>query len=194
MSARYHVDEVHAARVAQTALALLEQVADAWSLDREEGARLLGWAASMHEIGLVLAHRGHHKHGAYILANSNMAGFSREDQERLAALVRSHRRRLDAVVFEAFPSPLREQIFRLSILLRLAVRLHRARTSTPLPAFRLRAEVGGTDGSSGDALTIELPEEWLADQPLTRADLLDEAEVLGLSGFRLTLAPLPPAP
>jgi len=183
MGQRYHVDEVHANRVGATALRLLDQVATAWSLDREEGARLLGWAASLHEIGLALAHRGYHKHGAYLLANSNMPGFSREEQERLAALVRGHRRRLDPLTFEAFPPAMRTELLRLCVLLRIAVRLHRSRSTKALPPIALSAQ--------DETLRLLVEEPWLERHPLTRADLVDEAEVLELSGFHLQVAARP---
>ena len=48
----------------------------------------------MHEIGIPVAYSGYHKHSAYIISNADMPGFSREEQERLAALVLSHRRSL----------------------------------------------------------------------------------------------------
>ena len=54
----------------------------------------LRWAAWLHEIGLDVAHNGYHRHGAYLLDNADMPGFAREEQQLLARLVGSHRRKL----------------------------------------------------------------------------------------------------
>jgi len=37
---------------------------------------------------------GYHRHGAYLLENADMPGFAREEQQLLARLVGSHRRKL----------------------------------------------------------------------------------------------------
>ena len=55
---------------------------------------VLRWAARLHEIGLDVAHSGYHRHGAYLLANADMPGFPREEQQLLAVMVGSHRRKL----------------------------------------------------------------------------------------------------
>lgn len=177
LSERYHVDEEQAARIEATALACLAQVADDWKIDREEGRQLLSWAAKMHEIGLAIAYSGYHKHGAYILTHSILPGFSRDEQARLAAIVRGHRRRVPEEVFTAFPAGWREEVWRLCLLLRISVRLNRMRSSDALPSPLLRAKA--------DALAIEFPEGWLEAHPLTRADLEEEAGQLAAGGVRL---------
>ena len=63
---------------------------------------MLDWAARLHEIGLVVSHGSFHKHGAYLLANADMPGFTRQQQAILASLVRVHRRKFtDAEVQKA---------------------------------------------------------------------------------------------
>jgi exopolyphosphatase/guanosine-5'-triphosphate,3'-diphosphate pyrophosphatase len=182
LSERYHVDAGQAGRVERTALRCLEEVADGWGLERESCEQLLSWAARMHEIGLALSHSGYHKHGGYILENSDMPGFSRQDQLRLAALVRAHRRRLARSAFEGFAPAAAEALLRLSALLRIAVRLHRTRSTRPLPAFRLAARP--------DGLELSLPAAWLERHPLSRADLDEEDALLAESGIRLSVVAL----
>jgi len=180
LSERYHVDEQQASRVEEVALHCLEDVAESWSLDTESSSRLLGWAARMHEIGLALAYAGYHKHGAYILQNSALPGFSRDDQLQLAVIVRGHRRKLSDDVFAPFTNSLRERVFRLCVLLRIAVRLCRARGSGALPSFGLRAE--------RDRVEISFEPGWLESHPMTRADLEDEAVLLGQSGIEFAVS------
>jgi exopolyphosphatase/guanosine-5'-triphosphate,3'-diphosphate pyrophosphatase len=178
LSERYHVDADQAERVERTALRCLEQVADAWKLEREGAAQLLSWAARMHEVGLALSHSGYHKHGGYILEHSDMPGFSRQDQLILAALVRGHRRRLAGDTLDQAAME-RGDLLRLCVLLRLAVRLHRTRSPRALPAFRLKA--------GPERLELRFPASWLEKHPLTSADLEEEDALLADCGVRLSI-------
>ena len=47
-------------------------------------AALLKWAAMLHEVGLNINHSGMHRHSAYILQNSDLPGFNREQQTMMA--------------------------------------------------------------------------------------------------------------
>lgn len=177
MAERHHVDRVQADRVEATALECFSQSAQALEIEGEENQRRLAWAARLSEIGLAVAYSGHHKHGAYLIANSDMPGFSREDQEWLAALVRVHRRKLSRDLLVALPAAEREIALRLVLLLRLSVRLHHARSARPLPAFRLAASNG--------RLELTFPDGWLDSNALVAADLAEEAELLAAAGWEL---------
>jgi len=179
LSERYSVDVEQARRVERTALQCLGQVADAWKIDRERAEQLLSWAAHMHEIGLSLSYNGHHRHGAYILANSTLPGFSRQEQARLAAIVLGHRRKLSLATFDELPAEWRETVLHLCLLLRIAVRLNRSRRSAVTPQFELRALKNG--------LEIDFPGEWLERHPLTNADLEEEGRLLRGAGLVLQI-------
>lgn len=133
---RYHVDEVHARRVATTAKQLFDQVALALQLDKEY-ENLLHRAACLHEVGLAISHSGYHRHGAYILQYSDIAGFSHNDQTRLATLVGQHRRRLKPELKESILSTGSWSLLYVCLLLRLAVLLHRDRSEQVLDRIRL---------------------------------------------------------
>jgi exopolyphosphatase/guanosine-5'-triphosphate,3'-diphosphate pyrophosphatase len=169
LAERYGVDQAQAGRVGDTATVLLEQVATEWQLDAN-AHDLLNWCAHVHEIGLAIAHSQHHVHGAYIMANSDLAGFSRQEQQLLATIVRSHRRRPDSEALRNLPARMQPSVQRLTALLRLAVLLHRARGDQALPDLRLTA--------SGHQLALELPRAWLEQHPLTRIDLEQERDYL----------------
>ncbi len=83
LTVRYGIDENQGGRVEATAQRLLAQVAQAWQLDGDD-ARMLGWAARLHELGLMIAHSQYHVHGSYVLEHSDIAGFSRQEQQVLA--------------------------------------------------------------------------------------------------------------
>lgn len=177
LARRYENDEAQAQRVRDTALQLLAQVASTWALNEEDDAKLLRWAARLHEIGLCVAHSQYHKHGAYLVEQSDLAGFARHEQQLLAALIRGHRRKFPAAVFDKLPTSLRQRAIRLCVLLRLAVRLHRERSDRPLPDLQVRVSRRG--------LKLSFPEGWLQEHPLSRADLKEEVELLRAAGLRL---------
>ncbi len=180
MQARWRVDRSQARRVADTASALFAQVHTSWGLP-SIGGQLLSWAAGMHEIGLQIAYSGYHKHAAYVLEHGDLPGFSRPDQIMLAGLVGNHRRKPRMERFGPL-NPGRQTVgLRLSVLLRLAVRLHRSRAGF-VPAMP-RVELSGPD-----ALRLVFPEGWLAEHPLTLADLERERAYLAPVGIHLELA------
>ncbi len=177
-AARHRVDNEQAARVERTALRLFAEAESAWDLNGDGEARnMLAWAAQLHEVGLSVTYSGHHKHGAYLLRNSDMPGFSRHEQDVLAAIVHEHRRSVGASGFEPLPGAWRDRAVRLTLLLRLAVRLHRSRTARALPRIGLRF--------TPDRIELTFPAKWLDRHPLTRADLEEEAAEIRGAGYTL---------
>ena len=176
LATRYAVDRSQASRVRHAALALFDQVAGDWQLGATE-RDMLGWAADIHEVGLAIAHSLHHVHGAYIVAHSDLAGFGRQAQQALAAMIRSHRRKPDRASIMALPDRLRGPARRLTALLRLAALLERARSTEPLPPLALTA--------SEKQLLLELPQSWLDQHPLTRADLEQERDYFKILDLKL---------
>ena len=175
---RYHVDLDQAARVEEKALEAFDQVASAWKLDDGVWRDLLSWAAKVHEVGLDIAHYHYHKHGAYLIEHSDLAGFSREDQHMLALLVRGHRRNIPKERFAEFGED-GAKLIRLCVLLRFAILFHHIRGTQEMPQVQLKAD--------GDSLGVAFPSGWLENNPLTQADFALEAEWLARVGFTLTV-------
>ncbi|MCC2658342.1 MAG: Ppx/GppA family phosphatase [Panacagrimonas sp.] len=179
MAARYAVDVAHAETVRTTAIKLLRQAQGPWQLDPKLSAALLGWAATLHEIGLVIAHSQYHKHGEYILRHADLQGFSQTDQRLLAALVRLHRSKFAVTALDELPGSWVEPIQRLAILFRLAFLLHRSREPGLKPPVRLKVNRRSLDlGFTGN---------WLAKHPLTQADLAEEVGHLQAAQVRLRI-------
>jgi exopolyphosphatase/guanosine-5'-triphosphate,3'-diphosphate pyrophosphatase len=175
---RFRVDVAQAERVEKTALRFLEDAGAPDGLDVESARSLLAWAAWLHEIGLVVSYPGYHKHGAYLVANSDLPGFSRDDQALLASLVRGHRRKLRAEIFADLPPGRLEAARRLCVLLRLAVLFHRSRGGR-------RAEEPALEWKDS-SVRLAFPAGWSEKHPLTRADLEQEARFLADAGITLT--------
>ena len=172
---RYQVDGGQAQRVESTALRLLGQLCAADSPADENDLRFLRWAARLHEVGISIAHSGHHKHGAYILSLADMPGFSKPDQARLAQLVLGQRGKLEKLAAVGGGNASWRSIF----CLRLALVLHRSRDDIAPPDFRFSHERG--------AYRLDLPAGWLAANPLSASVLADEAAAWQRADFALVV-------
>lgn len=179
LSARYAIDMPQADRVEKTALKLFDDVAEDWLLDGEE-SRLLGWAARLHEMGLAIAHSQYHTHGAYLIEYSDVAGFSKTEQQFIAALIRNQRRGFSNKSIQALPSRLAQSAQRCAILLRLAVLLHRGHERDASPEAKMRV--------TGNQLKLKLDKAWLKAHPLTQSDLEAEKEYLEAIDYKLLIA------
>ncbi len=128
---------------------------------------LLGFAAGLHEIGLAVARGKHQNHGAYMIANADMPGFSRILQEIIALLIKGQRKKMPDRQIEELPEQYRAITWQFLLALRLAVLIYRARVDVDVDQYPKISFVENT-------LTLSFGEEFLAAHPLTVSDLLDE--------------------
>ena len=127
-----------------------------------------------------MAHNQFHRHGAYILTHADLDGFSRQDQQLVAALVRGHRRKFPQIEFRQLPTERQATAARLTLLLRLATLFNRGRSDQPLPEFGVTV--------AEDVVQLRFPGGWLDAHPLTRADLDEERRYVARAGFTLLSA------
>ncbi|MEM7562171.1 MAG: exopolyphosphatase, partial [Pseudomonadota bacterium] len=179
---RHHIDFKQAERVRDTTLSLFDQVAPEYALLPRE-RRLLGWAALLHEIGLMVAHSQYHRHGAYLLENMDLAGFSRQEQVAIATIVRLHRKRYHPEMVEDSVYVRSGALSLMIRLIRIAVLFNRGRVTIDLPPIRITL-------AQGEDMSLEIGKTWLETHPLTTADLEQEAEVLNSVGYELVLLPI----
>jgi exopolyphosphatase/guanosine-5'-triphosphate,3'-diphosphate pyrophosphatase len=174
---RYHVDQAQSQRVAGLALGLHRQAEPVRDEKAANAGTFLGWASRLHEIGISIAQGAYHKHSAYILANADMPGFSRQEQGWLSNLVLAQRGRLAKMraAFEDDPS-----LATAALCLRLAVIFHRSRRNLKPPRLRLAAR--------GQGFRLELDGEWLARNSLVAMAL--EAERAEWGSVGLAFEPL----
>jgi exopolyphosphatase/guanosine-5'-triphosphate,3'-diphosphate pyrophosphatase len=177
MEARYQVDEQQAGRVARTAAELYAQCKKEWGFSRKIAGKVLDWAARLHEIGLDISHDGYQRHGAYIAEHADMPGFPRAEQRFLALLIGGQRHRIDKPGFEVLPDGWQEAGLRLLMMLRLSVLLNRSRKETEHPPVTMRV--------SEKTIALSFDADWLADNPLTIADLEREQGLLNQIGYEL---------
>lgn len=177
---QYHIDTEQAKLVTHTALSALAQVKDDWNLNNISSEDLLRWAGLLHEVGIGISHSRYHKHGAYIIKESDMPGFSQQEQQALANLILRHRRKFTQSLDYRFTKSDQQGLDGLSILLRLSILLHDDRKEGDMPIFTLKA--------NGKKLHAEFLDGWLDSRPLTLANLQREAELLSASDYELTFS------
>ena len=91
MAKRYGVAVKHARQVAVLSHRLFEVLQPMHQLPPAAG-KLLEAAGYLHDIGHYVSGTGHHKHSAYLVANSDMPGFTDQERLTIAALCRFHRK------------------------------------------------------------------------------------------------------
>ncbi len=166
LQARFVVDPWHAEELAAVASELFDRTAEDFGLTAADG-ELLGAAAAVHDIGLAVAAEHHERHGAWLLRNAELRGFTADERLILIALVRGHRGPWPELAINALEAPQRAVCSRLCVLLRLAVILKRAATA-PLPALAA--------GSAG--LELHLGAAWRDEHPFLTEALEREAAAL----------------
>lgn len=175
MQMQYHVDLSQAQRVAAIATNLLQHMSHRLAANKDM-LDLLKWSAELHEIGLPINHSGYQKHGAYIIENSSMPGFSLQMQQSIAYLVCNHRRKIR----NAAPHYRVTRDNHLLIAMRLACIFCRHRGKPSLPK---QFELSFND----NVLKLSLGPNWLNKYPLVASDLDQEKEYLKTIGIELLI-------
>ena len=112
---------------------------------------LLRVAAILHEVGMFINAREHHKHSMYLILNTELFGISTEDRIIVALLARYHRRYNPESNHHHFSELTREErmiVFKLAAILRIADSLDRSH-SQRIKTVHLRPQ--------GNRLLIQTP-------------------------------------
>jgi exopolyphosphatase/guanosine-5'-triphosphate,3'-diphosphate pyrophosphatase len=173
---RFKISQKHARRVSKKAHQLLTACEETWGL-RLEDAELLHWASSLHEIGLAVSLNGYQKHGAYLLENADLPGFSFWEQARMSFLVRCHRKKISKKLFGTLSEHYQQTALKLVILLRLAVLLHRSRKEETAVIENISA--------TENSLILHFAKDELIKHPLQLASLEQETKYLQNVDFEL---------
>ncbi len=105
-----------------------------------------------------------------LLENSDLMGFSWNEQRLLACLVGSHRRKINIELINQLPSRWQQQAMFMVVILRIAVLIHRDRVPKKLPEIKIR--------DNDEVLAIQFDQNWLDNHPLTGAELEQEQNYL----------------
>ncbi|WP_299998146.1 exopolyphosphatase [uncultured Cedecea sp.] len=170
LAEQYHIDSDQARRVLET----VENLHQQWEEQNPKLANLqltalLKWAAMLHEVGLSINHSGLHRHSAYILQNTNLPGFTQEQQLLMATMVRYHRRVVRLDDFPRFTLFRKKHFLPLIQILRLAVLLNNQRQSTTTPPTL-------TLVTDENHWTLRFPHDWFSQNALVQLDLEREQQ------------------
>ena len=147
---RYAFDEPHAVHVAKLSQILFEQLKEEHQLEARYQI-ILYVAALLHEIGLFVSTRSHHKHAMYMIRNSELFGLGRKDHLLAALVARYHRRSSPQPTHEGYNTLDRHErvaVAQLAAILRLAIALDDSR-SQRIHEFH--------SGAENDRFVISIP-------------------------------------
>jgi exopolyphosphatase/guanosine-5'-triphosphate,3'-diphosphate pyrophosphatase len=140
LAQRFGTDKLQAERVSRTTQNLLEALipstGDAPTGERQRYLQKLHWACQLHETGMRISHSDYHKHGAYILDNTDLPGFTLNELHRLSQLVLGHRGKLRKLESEMEDASFVQQL----MALRLAVILCHARRDPDLSGLNMACD------------------------------------------------------
>ncbi|MEE2901895.1 MAG: exopolyphosphatase [Myxococcota bacterium] len=176
---RYQVDITHAKQVHRVAEGIYEQVRNNWQFEEPAARKLLRWACYLHEIGSSISHTGFHKHSAYLVENADMAGFSRNAQRVLSAIIRNHRRKFHPEAVDDLPERYGSMAKHLSIILRLATTLQRSRGDQAPRAIEVK--------TTSQGMILYFSADWLERHPMTFVDINKDIEYLRAADFVLEI-------
>ncbi len=153
---RLEYDQPHAEHVRELSILLFDQLQPVHHLPAQARVQLEA-SALLHDIGHMVSHRGHHKHGEYLALNGDIPGLEGRDRAIVAALVRYHNRKSAPaghhVAYSSVNNNDQRIVRRLAAILRIAEALdhsHRQRV-TNLHATFQRGAVGLQITANGDA-------------------------------------------
>lgn len=153
---RLEYDQQHAEHVRELSLLLFDELQAVHHLPGHARV-LLEAAALLHDIGHMVSHRGHHKHGEYLTMNGDIQGLEGRDRALTAAVVRYHYHKAEPashhISYSALSNGEKRMARRLAALLRIAEALdhsHRQR-ATNLSAKFQRGAVALQIAARGDA-------------------------------------------
>ncbi|TCJ95904.1 exopolyphosphatase/guanosine-5'-triphosphate,3'-diphosphate pyrophosphatase [Volucribacter psittacicida] len=181
---QFNIDEHQAYRVYQSAK-LLSQHYCQWktAILSQEMKSILLWAAQLHEVGIVINHRGLTKHSSYILQHCELPGFDKEQQALLATLVRYHTGPLNRRKIPKFARYQDLDVLALIRLLRLAVIFNKSRQATEY-TDKISLKINRTLLE----WQLTLPQDYLERNPLIFNELETEQKWLShKSALRLSL-------
>jgi exopolyphosphatase/guanosine-5'-triphosphate,3'-diphosphate pyrophosphatase len=145
---RFHADESRANRVADMARTLFLQLKPG----SDNLVRHLYWGALLHEIGMSVSHSGYHKHGAYLVENADLSGFTTREQRMMGSLVLGQKGNLRKLS-DALANP---DLARAVLALRLAVIFMHSRLDATLEGVRVKMKT---------RIDVDIRRDWVVDHP-----------------------------
>jgi exopolyphosphatase/guanosine-5'-triphosphate,3'-diphosphate pyrophosphatase len=125
---KYHFDEAHSLHVTDLALQLFDQLQALHGLSPADRT-LLRTSGILHDIGLYISARMHHKHSMYLVSHSECFGLTTEQMHLVSVICRYHRRatpRPQHLEYASLSRDNRLRVSKLAAILRMADSLDRS--------------------------------------------------------------------
>jgi len=106
LAIKFRYEQDHALKVSELATQIFDGLQSIHNMERSD-KEMLQYACILHDIGKFIHVSGHHKHGQYIIANSNLSGFNQTELLFISNIVRYHRRSHPKLEHDSF-QPLSE--------------------------------------------------------------------------------------
>ena len=122
LGVKYRYDRAHGRHVAMLSVRLFDAFLDEHGLGGR-GRLILQVAALLHDIGVFVSLRAHHRHSLYLLSSSQIFGLSDTETQMVANIARYHRRGLPQkshLPYVALDGPDRLIVNKLAAILRIA--------------------------------------------------------------------------
>ncbi|MCB9757666.1 MAG: HD domain-containing protein [Candidatus Omnitrophica bacterium] len=125
---KYKMDLNHCRHVAELSKSLFDQLQGTLGLKKED-LICLTLAAYLHDIGMFVNNRTHHKHSEYIIGSLNLFRLTEEEMNMIACIARYHRKGAPSrahLLYNSLSSEHQILVQKLSALLRMANALDRS--------------------------------------------------------------------
>jgi exopolyphosphatase / guanosine-5'-triphosphate,3'-diphosphate pyrophosphatase len=179
---RFRFDAPHGRHVVGLALSLFDQLEDLHGLPRDD-RRILVAGAMLHDVGLFINYRKHHKHSMYIISQSDLPGLNPVEIRMAANVARYHRKGEPAphhVEYMTLSERERSRVSRLAAIVRIADALDRE---------HLQAVRAVTTRIDDKVVTLELQtssdgllEKWAVQRKAALFEKLFDCKVRTLDG------------
>ena len=127
---RFSSEAGRANKVAEYATALYGQLKP----ETDTYAKLLRWSAVLHEVGLAVSPTNYHKHGAYLIENADLSGFTTREQRTMGKLIlgqKGNLRKLSSALDN-------QDVIKAVLALRIAVMFMQTHIAADFNELRLR--------------------------------------------------------
>lgn len=162
---KFSYDRAHARAVTDYSLVIFAAMAGELDLD-DHDRLLLEVSAVLHDIGMYIAERGHHRHSSYLVQWSDIVGLNEADRMLVAQIVLFHREDMPSprhAEFTALSPEDRMRVRKLAGILRLADVIDRGhrqsvkelRVERTDDRLFLHLQTGGDLGIIADALPMK---------------------------------------
>lgn len=163
---RFNVDVEQSYRVSTLASSFFDSVRDDWHLTDKPYKEILMWAIQLHEVGFDINSSGFHKHGKYIIENSDLPGFNQEQIQAIAWLVGSQRKKITMPDNYQWYLLKPQQLSKVLVVFRLACLFNKQRQLTDLPLLSVEA--------NSCEVTLTINDNWQLKNPIVLSHLTKE--------------------